>query len=99
MNHEKKSEDEAVEYMVQRGLRTESAARGSLGFIGPKNPDGKPNIWSPYIITYFIGRTEFVLPTFEKAAEQNMLPEFFRTIYLNPYSGSSATWNMAFDWL
>ncbi len=99
MNHEKESTEEAVDYMVYRGLRTESSAKGSLGFIGPKNSDGSPNIWAPYIITYFIGRTEFVLPTFEKARNQDMIPEFFKTIYLNPYAGSSATWEMAFDWL
>ena len=99
LNDEGKSSDEAVEYMFERGYRTEKAAKGSIGFIGPKMTDGRPNFWAPYVFTYFFGRTDFVLPTFNKAVQEDELAKFYQTLYLNPYSGSSVTWNKAFDWL
>ena len=99
LNHEGKSVDEAVAYMMEKGYRTEKSSKGSIGFISHTAKDGRPNLWAPYVLTYFIGRTDFVLPTFNKAREQDQVPEFFRTIYLNQYSGSSLTWNKAFAWL
>jgi hypothetical protein len=99
LNKEKKHPDEVVDYLVERGLRKRKSAEQSIAFIRPSNKDGKPNIWAPYVFTYNIGRTEFVLPTFQRAAERDALPEFFRTLYLNPYSGSSVTWESAFEWL
>ena len=99
LNEEGKSADEAVEYMFERGFSTEKAAKGSIAFIGPKMADGRTNFWAPYIFTYFFGRTDFVLPTFRKAVEQDELEKFFQTLYLNPYSGSSVTWNKAYEWL
>ncbi|MGY5871346.1 MAG: hypothetical protein RTV72_03785 [Candidatus Thorarchaeota archaeon] len=99
LNDEGKSEDEAIAYMIERGFRTEKAAKGSIGFIGPKMPDGRHNFWAPYVFTYFFGRTDFVLPTFNKAVEQDELAKFYQTLYLNPYSGSSVTWNKAYEWL
>ena len=99
LNKEKKSVDEVVDYLVDRGLRKRKSAEQSIAFIRPINKEGKPNIWAPYVFTYLLGKTEFVLPTFKKAVEQNVLPDFFRTLYLNPYSGSSKTWESAFEWL
>ena len=99
LNKEKKSVDEVVDYLVERGLRKRKSAEQGISFIRPVNKDGKPNIWAPYVFTYNIGRTEFVFPTFQRAMEQDALPEFFKTLYLNPYSGSSVTWNSAFEWL
>ncbi|MGQ4910698.1 MAG: hypothetical protein ACP6KW_00880 [Candidatus Thorarchaeota archaeon] len=99
LNQDNRSEEEAVDYMVDRGHRSREAATASLGFIGRTTRDGNPNLWSPYIMTYFIGRTDFVLPTFSRAKEEDQLPEFFRTLYLNQYSGSSRTWRRAFEWL
>ena len=93
MNDEGKSADDAVEYMYERGYRTKKSARSSIGFIGPKMVDGRTNFWAPYVFTYFFGRTDFVLPTFKKAVEQDELAKFYQTLYLNPYSGSSVTWN------
>jgi len=99
LNAEGKSTEEAIEYMFERGYRTEKSAKGSMGFIGPKMADGRPNFWAPYVFTYFFGRTDFVLPTFNKAVQEDELAKFYQTLYLNPYSGSSVTWRKAFDWL
>jgi len=99
LNDEGKSVDEAVDYMVNRGYRSRESAEASIAFISPTTKDGKTNFFAPYIFTYFIGRTNFVLPTFNKAVEQDELVKFYQTLYLNPYSGSSVTWNKAYEWL
>ena len=99
MNDEGKTAEEAVDYMVDQGLRARESAQQSINFISPTTKDGKPNFFAPYIYTYFKGRTDFVLPTYLKAVEKDVLPEFYKTIYMNPYSCSSTTWNKAFDWM
>ena len=99
LNHEGKTIQEAVDYMVHTGIRTEKTAKGSIDFIGATQSDGTPNIWAPYVFTYYIGRTDFVKPIYTKAVEKGALKEFYRTLYLNPYSGSSVTWDKAFEWL
>ncbi|MHA1964822.1 MAG: hypothetical protein ACXACG_06370 [Candidatus Thorarchaeota archaeon] len=99
LNDEGRSLDEAVDYLTQRGYRSQKSAESSIAFISPTTKDGKTNIFAPYIFTYFIGRTKFVHPTFIKASEEGVLPEFFKTVYMNPYSGSSVTWNKAFEWM
>lgn len=99
LNDEGKTVDEAVEYMIERGYRTEKSAKGSIAFIGPKMADGRLNFWAPYVFTYFFGRNDFVLPIFNKAVEEDELAKFYKTLYLNPYSGSSVTWNKAYEWL
>lgn len=99
LNDEDKTIEEVVDYLSTRGWRTRESAEASIPFIAPTTNDGKVNLFAPYIFTYFIGRTRFVHPTFLKAVEQDVVPEFFRTVYMNPYSGSSVTWNKAFDWM
>ncbi|MGD9395834.1 MAG: hypothetical protein PVJ05_05350 [Candidatus Thorarchaeota archaeon] len=99
MNEEGKTADEAVDYMVDRGFRTRESAQQSINFISPTKKDGSPNFFAPYIYTYFIGRTDFVLPMYLKAVEKDVLPDFYKTIYMNPYSGSSVTWDKAFEWM
>jgi hypothetical protein len=99
LNDEGATSEEAVKYMVDQGFRTTESATQSLGFLSPKSKDGKPNFFAPYIYTYYKGRTDFVLPMYLKAVKKDNLPEFFRTIYMNPYSGSSVTWNKAFEWI
>ena len=99
LNAEGCSVDDAVDYLVNRGLRTEESAKQSINFISPTTKDGSINFFAPYIFTYFTGRTEFVLPMYNKAVEQDVLSEFFKTVYMNPYSGSSVTWNKAFEWM
>ncbi|TFF94113.1 hypothetical protein EU546_05340 [Candidatus Thorarchaeota archaeon] len=99
LNQDGRSEEEAVEYMVENGYRTQKAAKSSVRFIGQTTEHGRKNFWAPYIFTYFIGRQDFVFPTFLKAKEQGEIGQFFRTVYLNPYAGSSLTWNRAFEWL
>ncbi|MFW9976302.1 MAG: hypothetical protein ACFFDQ_13605 [Candidatus Thorarchaeota archaeon] len=99
LNDERKSVEEAVDYLQNRGYRTRESAEASIDFISPTNKDGKINFFAPYIFTYFIGRTNFVYPTFLKASQKDLLPDFFKTVYMNPYSGSSVTWNKAFEWM
>ncbi len=96
MNQEGVPFNEAVEYANERSFSPRESLEMSLGFM---TPNGSPNFFSPYIFAYYIGRNEFVYPAFAKAREKNMLPKFFRTFYLNPYVGHSATWREAFDWL
>lgn len=99
LNDKGKTVDEAVDYMVDYGFRTLESARSSIGFIIPRMSDGGLNFWAPYIFTYFFGRTDFVLPLYNKALDEGELARFFQTLYLNPYCGSSVTWKKAFDWL
>ncbi len=99
LNREDKAVEETVEYMMEYGFRERAKAQSVMGFIGPTSKNGKPNLWAPYIFTYLFGRIDFVLPTFTKAVKKDVLGEFFRTIYLNPYSCSSVTWKKAFEWL
>ena len=99
LNHDGKSVSEAIDYMYERGYRPQKSAESSISFIAPNLSDGRPNFWAPYVFTYFFGRTDYVLPTFEKALEKDELACFYQTLYLNPYSGSSVTWNEAFSWL
>ncbi|MGV9103179.1 MAG: hypothetical protein ACOC3C_03575, partial [Candidatus Thorarchaeota archaeon] len=99
LNEQGNSANEVINYMIERGLRRPKSAKDSIQFIQPEKDDGSPNIWAPYVFTYFFGRTNFVLPAFKRAKEEAELKRFFRTIYLNPFSGSSITWNKAFSWL
>jgi len=91
--------EETSEYISDRAFERPDIAPNVTRFFNPKADNGQPNIWAPYVFTYDIGRTDFVMPTFNKAVEQGLVAEFFKTLYLNPFSGSSATWKMAFDWL
>lgn len=99
LNEQGNSANEVINYMIERGLRRPKSAKDSIQFIQPEKDDGSPNIWAPYVFTYFFGRTNFVLPAFKRAKEEAELKRFFRTVYLNPFSGSSITWNKAFSWL
>ncbi|MGY5874447.1 MAG: hypothetical protein RTU30_01765 [Candidatus Thorarchaeota archaeon] len=99
MNRDGFSVDETINYIADKQMKTVEEAKHSIDFIRPTNPDGRPNFWAPYIFTYFIGRTQFVKPTFDKAKAQGKEVEFFKTLYLNPYSASSVTWNEAYAWL
>jgi len=99
MNRDGRDSEEVADYISEHGLRTKEMARGMIDFIAPRTRDGRVNLWAPYAFTYHIGRADFVLPTFRKAEEHDSLAEFYRTLYLNPFSGSSVTWSEAFDWL
>jgi hypothetical protein len=97
LNVENVDDETAAEYMASEGFITIEQAKKRLGFSKPLTPDGKPNFFKPYIYTYFFGRRDYVLPTFEKAQKKDKVKEFFQTLYLNPYSRSSATWKIAFS--
>jgi hypothetical protein len=99
MNAEGATIREAIDYSSERGLRDKDSAKGSIEFTKPEVKAGKPNLWAPYVFTYFIGRFRFVLPTFKRAVEQGQVDRFFNTVYANPFSCSSLTWEKAFDWL
>ncbi|GAI92029.1 unnamed protein product, partial [marine sediment metagenome] len=67
LNAENKTREDAISYMIERGLRDADSAKGSIAFIVPFQSDERPNFYAPYVFTYFFGRTDFVLPTFQKA--------------------------------
>jgi len=96
LNVERADDEKVAEYISSEGFVPIEDAKRSLNFSKPTNRDGKPNLFKPYIYTYYFGRRDYVLPTFQKAQEKGKLKEFFRTLYLNPYSRSSATWKTAF---
>jgi hypothetical protein len=91
--------EEVTPYIAERGFRPTDSARATTDFFKPKTDDGRVNIWAPYVFTYHVGKTDFVMPKFEKAVEKGLVEDFFRVLYLNPFSGSSVTWKAAFDWL
>jgi len=97
LNVENIDDETAAEYMASEGFLPIEQARKGIGFSKPLTPDGKPNFFKPYIYTYFFGRRDYVLPTFQKALKKDKVKEFFRTLYLNPYSRSSATWKIVFS--
>ena len=97
LNAESIDDETAAEYMASEGFLPIDEARKGIGFSKPLTSDGKPNFFKPYIYTYFFGRRDYVLPTFQKALKKDKVKEFFRTLYLNPYSRSSATWKIAFS--
>ena len=99
MNQDNMPLEEVVDYVAERSFNPRERIEAAMGFMGPKTPEGKPNFFAPYIFAYYIGRNYFVHPTFAKARETSQLPKFFRTMYLNPYVGSSVTWEDAFEWL
>jgi hypothetical protein len=97
LNVEGVDDKTAAEYLASEVFLPIEEARKSLGFSRPLTPDGKLNLLKPYVYTYFFGRRDYVLPTFQKARKKGKVGEFFRTLYLNPYSRSTATWEKAFS--
>jgi len=97
LNVENVDDETAAEYSASEGFISIGDARKHLGFLKPLSPNGKPNFFKPYVYTYFFGKRDYVLPTFQKAQKKDKLREFFRTLYLNPYSRSTATWKIAFS--
>jgi hypothetical protein len=72
-------------------------AKEGIVFSKPLISDGKPNFFKPCIYTYFFGRRVYMLPSFQKAQKKDKVGEFFKILYLNPYSRSSAAWKTAFS--
>jgi len=97
LNVENVDDETAAEYMASEGFLPIEEARKGIRFSKPLTPDGRPNLFKPYVYTYFFGRRDYVLPTFQKAQKKGKVKEFFQTLYLNPYSRSSATWKIAFS--
>lgn len=96
LNVDNVDDETAAEYIASEGFRPIEEAR-KLRFSKPLTPDRKPNFFKPYVYTYFFGRRNYVLPTFQKALKKDKIKEFFQTLYSNPYSRSSATWKIAFS--
>lgn len=86
-----------AEYIASEVFMNIDDVRKAFVFIKPLTSNGKPNLFKPYIYTYFFGKRDYVLPTFRKAQKKNKLHEFFQTLYMNPYSRSTATWKTAFS--
>ena len=97
LNLENVDDETVAEYSASEGFAPIEQVRKQLIFLKPLTPDGKPNFFKPYIYTYFFGRRDYVLPTFQKAQKRGRTKEFFQTLYLNPYSRSTATWEIAFS--
>jgi len=97
LNVEGKDDETAAEYLSSEGFVPKEEARKNIRFSKPLTPDGKLNFFKPYIYTYFFGKKDYVLPTFQKARKKGKLKEFFQILYLNPYSRSTATWKTAFS--
>ncbi len=98
VNHEGYTAEDTIDYIMEHTFQNRKYASAVMMFIRPENEEGQPNFWAPYVFTYYIGRTDFVLPTFNRAISNDKVVEFYKTVYKNPYSGSSVTWNKAFDW-
>jgi hypothetical protein len=97
LNVENVDDETAAEYLASEGFLPIEEAKKQIVFSKPLTPDGRPNFFKPYIYTYFFGRRDYVLPTFQKAQRKGKVQEFLHTLYLNPYSRSSATWKIAFS--
>lgn len=97
LNVEDVDYETAAKYVASEQFLPIEDARKTLAFSKPLTPDGKINLLKPYIYTYFFGKKDYVLPTFQKALKRDRVGEFFQTLYLNPYSRSTATWKKAFS--
>ncbi len=97
LNVDNMDADTVAEYIASEGFVPIERARKGIRFSKPLTTDGKINFFKPYVYTYFFGRRDYVLPTFQKAQKKDKVKEFFQTLYLNPYSRSSATWKIAFS--
>jgi len=97
LNMEHVDDKTAAEYYASETFMPLEEAKKHLAFTRPLTSDGKLNFWAPYIYTYFFGRRDYVLPTFQEAQKKGKLKEFFATLYLNPYSRSTSTWKVAFS--
>lgn len=96
LNVENVDEETVAEYTASETFRPIEEARKTNAFQRPLAPNGKPNFFKPYDYTYFFGKRDYVLPTFQKAQKKDKVKEFFQTLYFNPYSRSSATWKIVF---
>jgi hypothetical protein len=97
LNVEGVDDETAIGYWASVGFASIDHVKPRIGFSKPLTPSGKPNFFKPYIYTYFFGRRNYVLPTFQKSQKKGKLKDFFQTLYLNPYSRSTATWEIAFS--
>jgi hypothetical protein len=97
LNLENADDETAAEYIASETFTPLHEAKRALAFSKPLTSTGKLNFWAPYVYTYFFGRRDYVLPTFQNAEKKGRTNEFFKTLYLNPYSRSTSTWKMAFS--
>jgi hypothetical protein len=96
-NIESANTETAAEYLASQAYVPITEARKLTQMSKPQTPDGKPNLFKAYVYTYHFGRRDYVLPTLQKAQKKHKQKEFYQTLYLNPYSRSSATWKLAFS--
>jgi len=97
LNVENKDDETVAEYVSTEGYVPKEEAMKNIRFSKPFTPAGKLNFFKPYIYTYFFGKKDYVLPTYQKARKKGKLKEFFQILYLHPYSRSTATWKTAFS--
>jgi hypothetical protein len=96
-NVENADTETAAEYLASQAYIPITEARKLTQMGKPLTPNGKPNLFKAYVYTYYFGRRDYVLPTLQKAQKKHKQKEFYQTLYLNPYSRSSATWKLAFS--
>jgi hypothetical protein len=96
LNAENVGEETAAEYIALEGFAPIERDKKGTEFGSPFTQDGKPNLFKPYIYTYF-GKRDYVYLLLKQLKKRDRIKELFQTLYLNPYSHSSVTWKAAFS--
>jgi len=81
LQHQKRSEAEALRYLVDAGALEEEYAKAQMRFM--TDP-----VWGPYGFAYFVGGW-LVRSFFEAAREANLLDEFVRALYRELHTPST----------
>ena len=81
LQHEKRSEAEALSYLIDAGALEEEYAKAQMRFMTDA-------VWGPYGFTYFVGGW-LVRSFFEAAREANLLDEFVRALYRELHTPST----------
>lgn len=81
LQHQKRSEAEALSYLTDAGALEEEYAKAQMRFM-------TDTVWGPYGFTYFVGGW-LVRSFFEAAREANLLDEFVRALYRELHAPST----------
>jgi hypothetical protein len=81
LQHQKRSETEALSYLIDAGALEEEYAKAQMRFM-------TDTVWAPYGFTYFVGGW-LVRSFFEAARAANLLDEFARALYRELHTPST----------
>jgi hypothetical protein len=81
LQHQKRSEAEALSYFIDAGALEEEYAKAQMRFM-------TDTVWGPYGFTYFVGGW-LVRRFFEAAREANLLDAFVRALYRELHTPST----------